>query len=358
MDINQLILKALEYGASDLHIKPEVKPVLRINGTLKAMDGPPFQKEDTENLARQILSDKKFSTLQEWGEVDVSLADTTMGIFRINVFKQLSGYAIAIRVLDARVPTMEELELPETVTTLARRKQGLILVTGPTGSGKSTTLASMINLINNEKKRHVITLEDPFEYIHENNKSIITQREIGRDSASFPGALRAALRQDPDVILVGEMRDLETMSIAVTAAETGHLVLSTLHTIDAAQTVERIVDVFPPNQQYQVRVQLANSLAGILSQRLLNRADGSGEIAAFEVLVCNQAVRNMIRNGKTHQVHSMMQTGSKQGMQTLDKHIQILYEEGYISYDEAMERANDSETLKSVLNKKLNNNKV
>ena len=255
-------------------------------------------------------------------------------------------------MISTTIPTIDSLGLPETVKTLTRRSRGLIIVTGPTGSGKSTTLAAMIDLINEEKFCHVLTLEDPIEYLHSNKKSIINQREIGRDSKTFPNALRAALRQDPDVILVGEMRDLETISIAITAAETGHLVMATLHTMDAPQTVERIIDVFPSNQQDQIRVQLANTLAGVISQRLLRRQDGTGRIAAVEILVSNPAVRNLIREKKVHQVYSFIQTGAKYGMQTMDNHLQELIEKGLIYAEEAMEHAVDTESMARFLQKR------
>jgi len=351
MNINLLLQQAISAGASDLHLTVGVSPVLRVNGNLIHMDAPTLTWDDTENLARQLLPDNKQAVLEELGEVDVSYSHGDLGFFRVNVYRQRGAIGIALRLLNTEVASIKALELPEAVTIMARRNRGLILVTGPTGSGKSTTLAAMTKLINSEKERHIVTLEDPIEYIHKNQKCIITQREIGRDSLSFPNALRAALRQDPDVIVVGEMRDLETISIAVTAGETGHLVISTLHTMDAAQTVERIIDVFPPNQQHQVRVQLANSLVGVLSQRLLKRLDGTGRIAAVEALICTPAVRNLIREGKIHQLSSIMQTGAKQGMHTFDKHLQSLIVQGRIGPEEALEHASDQENMRLYLKK-------
>jgi len=352
MRINDLLKQAAQHGASDLHISAGAAPTIRLNGQLQSLAGPPLQADETMELAKQILNGEKYEALFLLGEVDLSYIYPGVGCFRINVYFQQGAISIASRVISTTIPTIDSLGLPETVKTLTRRSRGLIIVTGPTGSGKSTTLAAMIDLINEEKFCHVLTLEDPIEYLHSNKKSIINQREIGRDSKTFPNALRAALRQDPDVILVGEMRDLETISIAITAAETGHLVMATLHTMDAPQTVERIIDVFPSNQQDQIRVQLANTLAGVISQRLLRRQDGTGRIAAVEILVSNPAVRNLIREKKVHQVYSFIQTGAKYGMQTMDNHLQELIEKGLIYAEEAMEHAVDTESMARFLQKR------
>jgi twitching motility protein PilT len=351
MHINDLLEQAVGRGASDLHIVAGVAPLLRVNGNLIVLNFPPLTADDTLELAKQILNEEKQKLLGQHGEVDLSIELKDFGYFRVNAYYQRGAVGIACRVVSTRIPTIDELNLPDTIKTLARRARGLVIITGPTGSGKSTTLAAMINLINEEKLYHVITLEDPIEYRHPNKKSIINQREIGRDSKSFPGALRAALRQDPDVILVGEMRDLETISIAITAAETGHLVLATLHTMDAPQTVERIIDVFPPNQQQQIRVQLANTLAGVVSQRLLRRKGGRGRIPAVEVLICTSAVRNLIREKKIHQIYSYMQTGSKFGMQTMDNHLLELHGRGLVSAEDVVEHATDLEAMSRYLNR-------
>lgn len=354
-NIKTFLSTAIEKKASDIHLIAGMSPVIRVDQDLFYLDVPSLGDEDILTLAREILNEEKFQQFEKNGEVDLSLELSELGYFRVNVYQQQGTLSIAVRIINTMIPTIDSLGLPEVTYTLARRQKGLVLVTGPAGSGKSTTLAAMIDLINSEDKRHVITLEDPIEYVHKNNKSIITQREIGRDTLSFPSGLRAALRQDPDVILVGEMRDLETISIAVTAAETGHLVLSSLHTIDASQSIERIIGVFPPEQQQQVRIQLASCLAGVLSQRLLKRSSGPGRIAAIESLVCTPAVRNLIRDGKIHQLNTTMQTGARQGMQTLDKHLKDLFEENYISREDALEHAIDQEALSNCLKKGANN---
>lgn len=337
-----------------MHFSAGAYPTLRIDGDLVPLDGPLLTPDDTRQLAGQILTDEQFDLFEDSGELDFSYNSAKTGSFRANVYYQRGSVGLALRVVSKQIPSLFSLGLPETVAILARRSQGLILVTGPAGSGKSTTIAAMLNLINEERACHIITLEDPIEYRHTNKKSIINQREIGSDSRTFPGALRAALRQDPDVIMVGEMRDLETISIAITAAETGHLVLATLHTASAPQTVERIIDVFPPNQQQQVRVQLSNTLAGVLSQRLLRRKDGKGRIAALEILISTPAVRNLIRESKLHQLYSVMQTGMRFGMQTLDKALQEHYKDNLIGADEVRKHAADLDVMERFLQQKNN----
>lgn len=356
MGINNLLLEAVERKASDLHITVGMPPILRIDGELVQMKLPAIDQPISENLARQLLSEEKYKKFEVDGEVDSPYVIPNKGLFRVNCYHQRGTVGIAIRILPEKIFTVDDLGLPKAVSHLSREKQGLVLVTGPTGSGKTTTLAAMIDLINSERELHIVTLEDPIEYYHHHKKSIVTQREIGKDSTSFAGALRASLRQDPDVILIGEMRDLESISIALTAAETGHLVLATLHTIDAAKTVERVIDVFPSNQQHQVRAQLANSLAGIISQRLVRRFSTGGRVAAVEALICNHAVRNMIREGKIHQIPSVIETNYKYGMQTFDKHLQILYEKGTISREECLHNARDHEMMKRYL--QVNNQKM
>ncbi|HWR60608.1 MAG TPA: type IV pilus twitching motility protein PilT [Clostridia bacterium] len=333
MDFFELIKDGTGKKASDIHITVGLPTIYRINGDLVKVDSTIFTPEETEKIAMSILNDKQKQELKEQGEIDISFSIHGVSRFRINIFRQRGSYCMAIRIIPLNIPTMEELGLPPIVNDLAKLPRGLILVTGPTGSGKSTTLAYMIDLINSEKKYHILTLEDPIEYLHKHKKSIVNQREMGNDSMSFANSLRAALRQDPDVILVGEMRDLETISIALTAAETGHLVLSTLHTLGAANTVDRVIDVFPPHQQHQIRIQFASVIQAIISQQLLPRIDGNGRVCAFEVMVATAAIRNLIREGKTHQIDTAVQTGSKYGMQTLDASMTNLYRRGLISGD-------------------------
>jgi len=330
LNINRLLQMASESNASDLHLTVGAPPVMRICGRLVFSKMETLTPDATKNLADEILNEDQQELLEREGQVDLSLSISHIGRFRINAFKQRGSIGFAIRLIPHKIPPFEELNLPQVIQTLAERESGFILVTGPAGSGKSTTLAAMIDIINSQRSCHIITLEDPIEFLHRHKKSIVNQREIKSDSNSFSAALRAALRQDPDVILVGEMRDLETISTALTAAETGHLVLSTLHTNGAPQTIDRIIDAFPPHQQQQVRIQLANTLVGVVSQRLLPRADKQGLVPAVEVMISTPAVKNLIREGKTHQIYSLIQTGSKYGMQTMESSIQDLYAKGLI----------------------------
>lgn len=350
MSIVELLKMAHRNKASDVHITVGVPPVFRVNGKLIHIDNVDrLMPEDTEVIVRELLSEKQLDQLIEKGEIDLSYAISGIGRFRVNVYTQRGSYSVAIRPIPLEIPSHKELGLPDVLIQLAERKRGLILVTGPTGSGKSTTLATMINHINETRRCHVLTLEDPIEYLHKHKSSIINQREIGYDTESYHTALRAALRQDPDVILIGEMRDLETISIAVTAAETGHLVLATLHTIGAVSTVDRVIDVFPPEQQQQVRVQLGAVLQGVVSQQLVRRADGSGRMGAFEIMICNQAVRNLIREGKSHQLMSSIQTGRQLGMMSMDTSLVELYKKGFITVDEAMAHSVDKTFIKRLL---------
>lgn len=349
MDILELIKKCIDMKASDLHITVAVPPIMRINGSLQQLEGESLTQEDTRNLVGQILDSQQLQQLEDRGELDCSFSSPGVGRFRVNVFKQRGSYGMAIRAVFLSIPSMEELGIPNAARELAEKPRGLVLVTGPTGSGKSTTLSAMIDYINHNRSCHIITLEDPIEYIHRHNKSIINQREIGHDSHSFANALRASLRQDPDVILVGEMRDLETIATAITAAETGHLVLSTLHTLGAAKTIDRIIDVFPPHQQQQIKVQLSSVLQGIISQQLLPTKDASGRIAAFEVMTATPGVRNLIREGKTHQIQNTIQTGSKFGMQSMDSYLVELYKRGKISHDTLMTQSVDLEVVKRII---------
>lgn len=331
----RLLSTACQLKASDLHLTVGVPPVIRLNGELKQLKEEKLTPEKTEQMARSIMDEEKWAKLVANGEIDFSFGREGLSRFRVNVYHQRMSKAIAIRMISSEIPPFESLYIPDIMQKMVRKSQGLILVTGPTGSGKSTTLASLIRYMNAEMKKHIITLEDPIEYLHKHRNSIINQREIGLDTDSFANGLRAALRQDPDVILVGEMRDLETISTAITAAETGHLVLATLHTPDAPSTIDRIVDVFPPNQQAQVRIQLASVLLIILSQRLFPTADRRGRRVATEILVNNPAVANLIRNEKIHQLVNVMQTARAQGMHTLEMSIQDLIKNQVITREVA-----------------------
>lgn len=350
---NLELLELIEFGisrnASDLHITVGIPPIFRVNGYLEKYGNKPLKPEDTMKLLKSVLSEKDIKILNKKGEIDLSFSSPGIGRFRVNAYKQRGSYGMALRIIPLRIPTMEELGLPLVLKDLARIPRGLILVTGPTGSGKSTTLASMIDQINRERSCHILTLEDPIEYLHKHNKSMVNQREIGTDSLNFNNALRAALRQDPDVILVGEMRDLETISIALTAAETGHLVFSTLHTLGASKTIDRIIDVFPPHQQQQIRIQFASVIQGIISQQLLSKIDGSGRVAAFEVMVATPAIRNLIREEKSHQIDTVIQTGSKFGMETMDNAILDLYNKGSISKETALNQDYNADLLRRYL---------
>ncbi len=349
MKIEEVLKRASEEGASDVHFTAGLPPKMRLNGSLVSMPYESLTGEDTMAAAKEIMSQEQFDHFMEKGEYDMSLSLKEAGRYRVNVFRQQGAAALAFRLVRSEIPSPEELGIPSSVIDLYNRKRGLILVTGPTGSGKSTTLASIIHKVNLCRDAHIITLEDPIEYVHTHKMSMVNQREIGSDTQSYANGLKAALREDPDVILVGEMRDYETISVAVTAAETGHLVLSTLHTIGAASTVDRIIDVFPPHQQQQIRVQLANVLEGIISQQLIPKADGRGRVGAFEVLHVNLAVRNLIREGKTHQLPSIMQTGRRQGMMTMDEAIIQLVRDRKITPQMALSFAQDRDSMERVL---------
>ncbi len=334
--IKELLSSALEVQASDLHIAADVPPMVRINGQLRALKKyPVLEAADTLALVKQVLSPCRFQAFQETRDGDFSHTLPGLGRFRISCFFQQGNVGMAIRIINgASAFSLDHLGLPPVLHELILRKNGLLLITGPSGSGKSTTLAAIIEEINLKASRHIITLEDPVEYLHSPQKSIISQREVGSDSLSYAAALRASLRQDPDIIMVGEMRDLETISTVITAAETGHLVLTSLHTTNAPQSIERIIDIFPAHQQQQVRIQLANSLIGVISQLLLTRSDG-GRVLAAEVLVVNAAVRNLIREGKVHQISSIMQISGHLAMTTMDTSLNNLLERGIISAEEA-----------------------
>jgi len=347
--IEEILIEASKAGASDVHITVGIPPKMRINGNLLSMNFPKMMPADTLEIVLEIMTETQKAKFEERGEYDMSFSIPQLGRYRVNAYKQRGSVAVALRIVGTEIPTAENLGVPESVVELYRKKRGLVLVTGPTGSGKSTTLAAIIDKINNEREAHIITLEDPIEYLHQHKKSIVNQREIGLDSLNYANALRSALREDPDVILVGEMRDYETISVAITAAETGHLVLSTLHTIGAASTVDRVIDVFPPHQQQQIRVQLSNVLESVVSQQLIPKANQSGRIAAFEVLHSNHAVRNLIREGKTHQLLSVMQTNRKLGMITMDEAIINLYQKGSITREQAITFAQDQDNMNMKL---------
>jgi twitching motility protein PilT len=346
MDMTSLLNEAAACKASDIHLTVGVPPIFRIMGELIRKDGPSLIDADTEALAKELTNDKQYKRFIKRGELDFSYALSNVCRFRINLFRQRGSIALSIRLIPFEILSLNQLGHPNIIKTLLNNQRGLVLVTGPTGSGKTTTLAAMVDQINNERSCHILTLEDPIEYIHKHKKSILNQREIHTDSKSFARGLRAGLREDPDVILIGEMRDTKTISIAMTAAETGHLVLATLHTGDAAQTIDRIIDVFPGTKQQQIRMQLSMSLQGIISQQLIPRQDGSGRIAAFEILTATNGVRNQIRHGQTHQILSTILDGKKDGMIDMDSSIRNLYLQGIISHEEATLRVANPDGLK------------
>lgn len=330
MLLEQLLKEAVFRGASDVHLSPRSQPIIRLNTRLLPLNKIVLQDEDLEEMAQAILGDEGYLSFQLEGEIDTSYRIDSIGNFRINIYRHQGMIAIAARIINTVIPDLEYLGLPPIIGSMARYPSGLILVTGPTGSGKSTTMASMIDIINAERACHIITLEDPIEYIHQAKKSYITQREIGIDSRDFTRALRSSLRQDPDVIMIGELRDLETIATAITAAETGHLVLATLHTINAAQTVERMVDVFPSYQQQQIRVQLANCLRAVIAQRLLPCRNNERMVVATELMICTNAIRTLIREGKYHQIPNAIFTGSQFGMLTMEASLQNLIDQDLI----------------------------
>ncbi len=345
VEMADLLGLVLDEGASDLHLRALSPPVLRIHGTMTPLDTEPLTPEDTERLMKAITSEVNQQKLQEDGTVDFGFAFGTRARFRVSVFKQKGTIGVVLRTISNDLLSLEQIGLPPATKDILFRPRGLVLVTGPTGSGKSTTLASMIDVINREREDHIITIEDPIEFYHNHKHSLVTQREVGVDVPSFGEALRRALRQDPDVILVGEMRDLETIGAAITAAETGHLVFATLHTTGAAETVDRIVDAFPTDQQEQIRTQLAVCLICVISQVLLPRIDKKGRIAAFEIMITTPSIAALIRDGKTYRITSDIQTGAKYGMNTLDSHLTRLYTEGKISYGDLITKAKDPEAV-------------
>ncbi len=339
----------VETDASDLHLKAGSPPVLRINGELRPQNLPNLSPQDVESVLHRITSEEQRAQFNREKELDFSWTSDDSGRFRVNAALQRGTITLAFRLVKGRVPTLADLRLPEVCGRLALKPRGLVLVTGPTGCGKSTTLAAMIDHLNGRERRHIVSIEDPIEYVHSNRLSIISQRELGADTLSYDAALIHALRQDPDVILVGEMRDLATISAALTAAETGHLVLTTLHTPSAPQTVDRIIDVFPPHQQQQVRVQLSLVLEAVLCQTLVPTVDGSGRVAAIEIMIATPAIRNLIREGKTHQLLNVIQTGAQFGMRTLDQDLAALCQAGLITIEEAQARSPNPDELTRLL---------
>ena len=352
MLIDELLIEAIERGASDMHISANMPPVLRIDGVLVRMEYPPLQAEAVEALLFPMLTNEQRRTLEQQWELDLSYGVKTLGRFRVNIYKDKGNYAAAFRTINSNVPTFESLGLPNIVREITERPRGLILVTGPTGSGKSTTLAAMIDHINQTRCEHILIVEDPIEFVHTSKASVIHQRELGQDTRSFANALKSALREDPDVIMVGELRDLETISLALTAAETGHLVFGTLHTSSASQTVDRIVDVFPEGQQTQIRIQLGSTLEAVFCQTLLPKIQNGqkkGRVMAQEIMIRTAAISNLIREGKTAQMYSAIQTGQALGMQTLESALANLVKKGLVDEDDALMKSQRPEEFKRLL---------
>ena len=348
--IPELLGKLLEAEGSDLHLTAGSPPVIRVHGDLERLEGyPPLAPRALQGMIYAILPQKLRERFEQELELDMSYSLPGRARFRVNVYMQRDAVGAAFRVIPFEIKPIDELGLPQVIADLARFQRGFVVVTGPTGSGKSTTLASMVDLVNDERQGHIMTVEDPIEFLHRHKSCIVNQREVGADTHGFSHALKHVLRQDPDVILVGEMRDLETISTAITAAETGHLVFATLHTQDAPQTIDRIIDVFPPHQQQQVRVQLSTTLQGVVTQQLIPTADGRGRAVACEVLVTTPAVRNLIREGKTHQIYSSMQAGGRYGMQTMDMSLAQHVQSGRITQQLAFERCHDAEELQRLM---------
>lgn len=354
MLIEELLEDAVGKGASDIHISANLPPVFRIDGKLIRTNMEALTAENVETLVFPILNNEQRRKLEQEWELDLSYGIHGLGRFRVNVYKNNGTYAAAFRTINTQVPSFETLGLPPVVKKITERPRGLILVTGPTGSGKSTTLASMIDHINETRNEHILTIEDPVEFVHKSKKSVVHQRELGQDTRSFANALKSALREDPDIILVGEMRDLDTISLAITAAETGHLVMGTLHTSSASQTIDRIIDVFPQGQQQQIRIMLSNSLCAVFSQTLLPKLSENGEkkgrVMAQEIMVVNGAIANLIREGRTSQMYSAIQTGAQHGMQTLETALANLYKKGLISAEDALVKSSRPDELKRLIN--------
>jgi twitching motility protein PilT len=350
-NLHQLLKAMIEKGASDLHVTTSSPPQLRIDGKLHPLKMPPLSPPETKQLCYSILTDAQKHKFEENNELDLSFGVRGLSRFRANIFTQRGAVAGAFRSIPYKIKTFDDLGLPPVVTELTKKPRGLILVTGPTGSGKSTTLATIIDKINSERSEHIVTIEDPIEYLHPHKSCVVNQREVGADTSSFTTALKYILRQDPDVVLIGELRDLETIEAALTVAETGHLAFATLHTNSCVQTINRIVDVFPPYAQSQVRAQLSFVLEGVMSQSLLARANGPGRALALEIMVPNNAIRNLIREDKIHQIYSQMQIGQEKfGMQTMNQSLAGLYHKRLISMDDALHRSSDQDELRQLIN--------
>ncbi|MBD1866557.1 type IV pilus twitching motility protein PilT [Oculatella sp. FACHB-28] len=351
--IEDLMEQLIEMGGSDLHLSAGLPPYFRISGHLTPIGDEPLTSEQCQRLIFSMLNNTQRKNLEQNWELDCSYGVKGLARFRVNVYKDRGTYAACLRALSSKIPSFEKLGLPDVVREMAEKPRGLILVTGPTGSGKTTTLAAMIDLINRTRAEHILTIEDPIEFVYEPIKSLIHQRQLGEDTKSFSNALRAALREDPDIVLVGEMRDLETISLAISAAETGHLVFATLHTSSASQTVDRMVDVFPSERQQQVRVQLSNSLVAVFSQTLVSRKNPKpnefGRVMAQEIMIVTPAIANLIREGKTAQIYSAIQTGGKLGMQTLERVLADQYKAGLISFESAMSRTSRPDELQRLI---------
>lgn len=341
MNIEQLLAFAREQGASDLHVCAGASPLVRIDGTLQKLNVPPLEANEVEEIVLSILTEEQKVTFQKEQELDFSAEITEGERYRVNVYKQLRGIGSAFRVIKDTVPSFEDLGLPDILKSLAKRDRGLVLVTGPTGCGKSTTLAAIIDYLNENVGKHIISIEDPIEYIHQNKQALINQREVGQHTHAFKNALRSAMREDPDVILVGEMRDMETVSLALTAAETGHLVFSTLHTSSAVKTIDRIIDIFPAESKEQIRTMLSESIVAVISQRLLPKASGKGRALAMELMIANQAIKNLIREEKIFQIPNIMQSNVENGMVTMDMSLESLLQKGEISREDARHVAAD-----------------
>lgn len=354
VNMDRLLHACVSQGASDIHLVVGRPPVLRIDGRLRSLETKVLEPDDTSALMKSITPDRNQQELQEEGGTDFGFAFDDKGRFRVSIFRQKGNISIVLRLIPSKIMTFEEIGLPKICSALCRRPRGLFLVTGPTGSGKTTTLACMINYINENFDRHIITIEDPIEYYHSHRKSIINQREVGIDVPSFGEALRRVLRMDPDVILVGELRDLETIEAAVRAAETGHLVFSTVHTTSAAGTITRIIDVFPPDQQEQIRIQLSSNMIAVLSQELCPLKAGKGRVAAYEFMVVTPAIANLIRENKTYRIDSSIQTGKKLGMQLLDEHLWQLYDTGKITLEEMIDKGRQQGMLQDKAMSKMN----
>jgi len=359
MELVEILKEAVNSGASDIHLVIGKPPMMRVDGEVQEIPGfPVLNADESKRLIYSILYEEQRAKFEDTWELDCSFAVSGFARFRVNVLLQKNGVEAVMRVISSKIPTPEQLRLGPSITNFSKLARGLVLVTGPTGSGKSTTLAALMEMVNANRPEHILTVEDPIEFVYESKKCIIRQREVGQNTKSFSNALKGALRQDPDVILIGEMRDIETIGLAITAAETGHLCFGTLHTKDAASTVDRIIDVFPPHQQTQIRVQLAVTLKGVVSQALLPRADGAGRVAAREVMVTTPAISNLIREGKTHMIYGAIDTGAKNGMIPMDKSLAEMVKAGLVTLEDAVKKASNIKTFEQLVGRKIDMNRI